>query len=458
VPTARFSPLQEALRGLERRLRRKWAGDLGAAPPGLRAYRAAWLHSFRGPYRASNPCEMNRALSQGDPLLISDFHPLGRSSRMLAQLIGEIDWPGPPCLVLELLPECAPVPAQHLVNDQSLRLNDGRLAHQVYAEALQELALKKGFVAGCWLPGDPAERDLAAARQWQVRRHQYPALRQILYFGDWHLAAPHLPAALTDLGAQVQVLHQSPEPLWDRIRSHDAEAWLQLANRHWAWLHTPPLAHWSSLVQQEHEDFGRHGLETAASLVEELAETLADFLQVANPHRPACCFGLEEWPTFLALLPPEVAAGFHPDFAPGAFMVHPSESLFWMPAAPSWNNLVEMAAHSLLPENPAPRTQLDPSARVAFRRLWPKAWNPFLTQPDRKSLQAAFAHTPDSACSPSSRQNYLEIELKGVETANAMLNFPLLDPSSVRDLLFVGSQAFIWYLAISTIQASQVRA
>jgi hypothetical protein len=458
VSSARFSPLQEALRGLERRLRAKWSGDLGAAPKGLRGYRAAWLHSFRGPYRPSNERQMKQALGQGDPLLISDFHPLGRSSRMLAQLIREIDWPGRPCLVLELVPESSPILASDLLNGQDLRLNDGRHAVEVYPEAIQDLARKHGSVAGCWVNGDPAERDLAAARQWLRRQQHNPHMSQLLYFGDWHLAAPHLPAALTDLGAQVEVLHQSPEPLWDRIRSSHGEACLQLANGHWAWLHTPPLAHWSSLVQQEHETFGRHGLETAASLVEELAETLAEFLQIDYPNRPACCFGDQDWPTFHNLLPTEVAAGFHPEYPPGEFMLHPSESMVWLPNAPSWNNLVEMAAHSLLPEPREPPSALDRSARIAFRRLWPKAWNPFLTQPDQERLQKAFGRTPDAACCPLARQKYLESELQGVQAASAMLKFPLLDPSSVRDLLVAGSQAFIWYLALSTIQASQVSA
>ncbi len=457
-------PLQEELRKLERRLRRRWSGAFGGAPTGLKAYRASWLTSFQGGYQRCEREHMWRDLAAGSPLLVSDFHPLRRSTRMLQHLLAEMPLPKTPCLALELLPHHEPVPVRSLLTDtrghaaRCLQLMDGRLVTDVYPDALEELALHDGWLAGVWTDASPHDRDAFAANCWKSWQTQHPNLYQLLQFGDWHLADNHLPRALKAVGGNPTVLHQSPEPLWDRIRPQGEEPCLKLDNGHYAWLHTPPIAQWAAAVQGEDQSMDHHTLDSVADLLEELADALAELLQVDGSDECPYILGPDDWPEFFYSLPRESAAAFHPDFPPGRFLGHPRENLFWVPEHPSWNLLVEMAAELLLSARPVHADFDHIAARFAFCHLIPLAWNPFLAHSQSAQLRAAYGSTPDLACKPASRDRYVAQRQLGWQAATAMLQFRLLDVSSAQDLLKSAPRAFIWYFALSTIQASAVSA
>ena len=452
-------PLQEELRKLERRLRRKWSGMHGHAPRGLKTYRANWLTSFQGQYQSRDRRSLWQKLPQGNPLLISDFHPLRRSARMLQTLLAEIQWPRTPCLVLEFLPEMDPIAAKQLLHDQpDLRLVDGRRLMDVYGGVIDELLRQDGSLAGVWTTGSPEERDLAAARKWQHWQQSHPQLFCIFHFGDWHLAEPHLPAALRDLGAAPTILHQSPEPLWDRVRPENGESFLQLAGGHFAWLHTPPMAQWTSVAQAEDQDFSAQTLESASDIIEEIAHALADGLEVPPPIGVPFVLGPNDWRDFQFSSPQEWGSAFHADFPPTRFLQHPDEPLFWIPEHPSWNLLVEMAAHLLLPTLPACANREQYAARTSFCHLLPLAWNPFLRRPSDQKIRLAYGTTPDLACRTSQREFFVSQTQLGMQAAQTMLEFPLLGPGNARELLISAQRAFIWYFALGTIEASAVSA
>lgn len=462
-------PLQEDLRKLERRLRRRWSGAFGGAPDGLKAYRASWLASFQGGYQRCDRQQMWRHLAQGSPLLVSDFHPLRRSTRMLEFLLAELPMQQPPCLVLELLPHQAPIRVRDLLGqnthaDNDLQLMDGRSLLEVYPDAVQELADNDGWLAGVWTDAAPHQRDRFAAQCWREWTQSRPQLCFLFQFGDWHLADNHLPSALRKVGAQPSVLHQSPEPLWDRIRPHEDEPCLLLDNGHYAWLHTPPIAQWAAAAQGEDQGMSSGTLEAVADLLEELSAELADLLQTEAHDECPFVFGPEEWRDFHHSLPTEFASAFHPDFPVKRFLAHPHENVFWLPEHPSWNLIVEMAAHLLLPPSGIqagfgiPGSLEAHAARSAFCHLIPLAWNPFLARQQSAQLRQAYGSTPDLACHVGNREFYVAQRQLGMQAAAAMMGFPLLDVSSAHDLLKSAPRAFIWYFALSTIQASAVSA
>jgi hypothetical protein len=456
-------PLQEELRKLERRLRRRWSGVFGGAPTGLKAYRASWLASFQGGYRRRSREQMWQDLAVGTPLLVSDFHPLRRSTRMLEFLLAELPIEQPPCLALELLPHRPPQPVRDL-HQEELTMMDGRCLRDVYPDAIQELAEHNGWIAGVWKAGTPDERDQFAAACWRDWQKSHPNLNYLFQFGDWHLAENHLPTALRQHGARPKVLHQSPEPLWDRIRPHNEEPCLLLDNGHYAWLHTPPIAQWAAAVQGEDQRMSSGTLEAVADLLEELSAELADLLQTEAADECPYVFGPDDWRDFHHSLPKDFADAFHPDFPPSRFLSHPRENLFWLPEHPSWNLIVEMAAGLLLPASrkslgfEIPGWLEHHAARSAFCHLIPLAWNPFLARHQAAQLRQAYGHTPDLACRVESRESYVAQRQLGMQAAASMLHFPLLDVSCAHDLLKSAPRAFIWYFALSTIQASAVSA
>lgn len=457
-------PLSEELRKLERRLRRRWSGAFGGAPSGLKAYRASWLTSFQGGYRRCDRGNMWRDLARGAPLLVSDFHPLRRSTRMLQILLAEMPLTQAPCLALELLPQQPPLRVREILQQPSPLLMDGRALSDVYPDALQELAEHNGWIAGVWTDGAPHQRDAFAANCWQQWQQSHPQLHFLFQFGDWHLADKHLPSAMRRVGANPTVLHQSPEPLWDRIRPHNEEPCLQLDNGHYAWLHTPPIAQWAAAMQGEDQLLTAGTLEAVADLLEELSAELADLLQTDAVDECPYLLGPDDWLDFHHSLPADFGAAFHPDFPPSRFLSHPRENLFWVPEHPSWNLIVEMAAQLLLPPTLMPTgfghvgSFEHHAARSAFCHLIPLAWNPFLARSQCAQLRQAYGHTPDLACQVGAREFFVAQRQMGMQAAAAMMNFSMLDVSSAQDLLKSAPRAFIWYFALSTIQASAVSA
>lgn len=347
-------------------------------PEALLPYREAWLQTFRGTFRLAGVDELRRAAAAGRPLLVGDFHPAPRARRYLAQLLEQAEFAARPGLMLELLPQPVVMTAEAALRHPDLRLIDGRLCAEAFREVLRALAARGGLVAGAWVEGNATERDAAAAARWAALQAGDPDVAWTLFFGDWHLADPHLPARLRAAGGAPRIVHQSPEPLWIRRRRRREEV-LDLGDGHWAWLHTPPLSHWASALvglEAQPEPLA----EISEHLVEALAIHLAEALQVPEPAGRPCVWSAGRWREFHETLPAQERRALSADPPPRAAVLHPNLPAVWLPDAPDLNLLVEMAAHQLACEFPLGR-RADFGGRLrsrVFRRTVAAHLNPFL--------------------------------------------------------------------------------
>ncbi|MCH2101656.1 MAG: hypothetical protein MK209_07010 [Planctomycetes bacterium] len=449
-------PIAEAVRAFEARLQRHWASQSGAPPAGLRGYRAAWVQQFAESGEVCSAPEFLAACRDAELLLVSDFHPLARSTRMLARLLREVAWKKAPRLVLELLPAGVRVEANDRVAWESLRLIDGRRLLDTAPELLDAAAACAAELVGAWKPGTPAQRDEIAAQAWTDRRLSSEPRPEVLFFGDWHLAGPHLPRSLAQRGAKVTSVHQSPAPLWSRVRPHEEEPILRLADDHYAWMHTPPLAFWASARQGE----GRSSrCDANAQLVEELAQGIAEILDLPAPPEAPEVLDARAWPGFWRSMPESHRAALDPNQIPRVAMVHPHESLIWAPADPSWNQLVDAAA-GIVSQGSCLTNPANLGPWIAFRRIWARTWNPFLPTRDRGQLAADLGLCTGLARlrAAEASASYLDTLANGEAVAATMRRHPLLDRAALRTLLREGRHAFIWHLGMSTIQASPLSA
>lgn len=449
-------PIADAVRAFEVRLQRRWASQEGAPPAGLRGYRAAWVQQFADSGESCTTSEFLKACSEAEALLVSDFHPLGRSTRMLARLMREVAWKRAPRLVLELLPCEVRVEATDRTAWESLRLVDGRRLLDTAPELLDAAAACAAEIVGAWEPGTPSQRDEAAAQAFTDRRLASGARPEVLFFGDWHLAGPHLPESLARRGAQAVCVHQSPAPLWNRVSTGEEEPILRLADGHYAWMHTPPLAFWTTARQGENPS---GDCDATAQLVEELAQGMAEILDLPVPSESPEVLDTASWPGFWRSMPESHRAALDPDRAPRMAMVHPHESLIWSPATPSWNQLVDVAA-GIVAQDSRLCDEANLGPWIAFRRIWARAWNPFLPTRDRGELAADLGLSTGLARLRAAEAaiRFLDGLSQGEAVAAAMHRHPLLDRAAMRTLLREGRHAFIWHLGVSTIQASPLSA
>lgn len=452
-------PFQEALRAFETRLQRRWASQEGGAPEGLRAYRAAWLQQFAHPGESCTHEDFVRACASASPLIVSDFHPLARSGRMLAQLMREVAWPKPPRLVLELLPAAQSASHAALREGCSLQLIDGRFLNEALPELFDACLATGAEVQGAWVPGTPAERDESAAGDWLRRQTAAPSRPEILFFGDWHLAPPHLPAAIARRGGKAMCIHQSPAPLWNRADFEHGEPILRLDTQHYAWMHTPPLAFWSTARQEEDQAADLDESEVTANLMEELALGICEILDLPEPVEAPTVLGPDAWPGFWRSLPSAHREALQEDRVPAAPVLHPHDPTLVIPRLPSWNQLVDAAA-AFVAQNSALASPANLAPSMAFRRLWARAWNPFLPMRTREELRRELG-IPGGVGGLRAAEapgDYLEQLVWGERVAAALHRHPLLDRAALRTLLREGRHAFIWHHGISTIQASPLSA
>lgn len=426
---------------------------------GLRAYRAAWLQHFAHPGASCSHAEMLGKCAQAAPLLVSDFHPLARSGRMLARLLREIAWPQPPRVVLELLPASVAIPSAELQPEAEIRLIDGRLLHEALPELFEAILACGADLHGAWVPGTPSERDERAAGDWLTRQRSPKPRPEVLFFGDWHLAPPHLPAALARRGAQPVCIHQSPAPLWSRTMTENGESTLRLGGDHYAWMHTPPLAYWTTARQEEDSVADLDEAEASANLIEELAQGICEILDLPEPVETPTVLGPRAWPGFWRSLPPTQRPVFDEHFAPRVPVLHPIEATLFAPRLPSWNQLVDAAA-ACVAQQSALSVPANTAVWIAFRRLWARAWNPFLRMRDRGDLQLelGIASGVGGLRAAEAAGSYLDQLVLGERVADALHRHPLLDRAAMRTLLREGRHAFIWHHGISTIQASPLSA
>jgi hypothetical protein len=452
-------PFQEALRAFEARLQRRWLAQDGGAPVGLRAYRAAWLQHFAHPGESCPHAEMLTACADASPLLVSDFHPLARSGRMLARLLREVAWPTPPRVVLELLPSSVRLASAELQAGTEIPLIDGRLLHEALPELFDAIRACGADLHGAWVPGTPAERDEAAALDWLTRQNSLQARPEVLFFGDWHLAPPHLPAALARRGAKPICVHQSPAPLWSRTMTAKGESSLRLGSGHYAWMHTPPLAFWTTARQEEDSAADLDEAEATASLIEELAQGICEILDLPEPIEALTVLGPRAWPGFWRSLPLAHRQVLEQHSAPLVPVLHPSEATLFAPRLPSWNQLVDAAA-ACVAQQSALSAPPNTAASMTFRRIWARAWNPFLPTRGRTELriELAIASGVGGLRAAEAAGGYLDQLVLGERVAEALHRHPLLDRAALRTLLREGRHAFIWHLGVSTIQASPLSA
>lgn len=461
-------------RALERRLRQDWARDLPPLSAELRRYRADWLATLSGPTRTATEAELTAALGTGDPVLVGDFHALRRASLHLGGLVEAMPAGKPAGLLLELLPRAVTVKAAEALRNRELRLVDGRTLAEVYGPSLRRLARQGGLVAGAWVDGTPALRDHAAAERWRELQVEQPARRWLLFFGDWHLAEDHLPRLLRLHGARPTMLHQSPEPIWERLNGSRREAVLDLGAGHWAWLRTPPLAHWASALQE----LGQHDPDATAEVTEELVEALAAELAAAlrlpEPSSRPSVWPTPLWTGFHATLPTAERHALAADLAPRTVIFHPSQPALWADGPPALNHLVEAAGHVLLCDSPLAGAQ-DLHGRLCartFRRIWAALINPFLLPPSLG--EAARRLFPDPERRPrlrnlgilleawgrgrtpflSPRQRLLAVEVLGARAGGQLAQESRTDHAFARELLRSGGATLGWDDLTATIRAA----
>jgi hypothetical protein len=287
-----------------------------------------------------------------------------------------------PAILLELLPAHFQGTAKEVLNNSRFRLVNGMPAGEVYENTLRAAAARNGIVAGAWVDDSPGARDSAAAKQWAQLRSTYPNHRWLLFFGNWHLADSHLPESIRQAGGNPAVLHQSPEPIWEKAGRPGEEQVVKLSSGHWAWLHTPPLAQWASELQDAPKDDFELCAEIAEEMVEKLANGFAGCLSLPTPIQPPSVWPADQWAAFWSTLPDMERLAYSEDTPPLQMVVHPHFPAIWTPSHPMLNSLAEAAGHCLLTEHPLSQ-KADPESRLvarAFRRVWARFLNPFLRE------------------------------------------------------------------------------
>ena len=465
--------LLQRLGNLEQRLRRDWASEAPPVPRALAPYRQAWLETLSCPTRSATLEELTQAISRGRPTVVGDFHPLRRARRSLSSLLRKLPSDGRPGLLLELLPAEIVVPARDALN-LDVQLVDGRSLRSAFRNTLRAVARRDGLVAGAWVAGAPERRDEVAARAWQGLAREHPGSQWFLFFGDWHLADAHLPEHLRSVGADPVVLHQSPEPLWERQTGRPREEVLELGHGHWAWLHTPPLTHWAAALQNLHPEDPERGAEITEELCEVLTDNLAQVLAVAQPTGRLSVWPRDSWAAFHAILPISERHALSPDAPPRSVVVHPHLPAVWTDRVPSLNPLIEAAAQTIVCDHPL-AARRDLAGRLscrAFLRVWAALLNPFLLPPrTAETVQRLFPGEDTSLLAAQvdglarkwqegerpfldSRTRLAAIEVYGTRLGSAWASCPETGSSFLRELLEQDSEPVNWEELIATIRAA----
>jgi hypothetical protein len=467
--------LSVRMAGFERRLRNAWSGAVPRVPRHLQAYHEQWLQDVEAPMVGTSYAEMRRALSAAELIVVSDYHPLLRSRTGLAQLIEELPATEPLVLVLELLPFGVTLTAGEALRELGPALVTGQGLLEAYRPVLEVLAGRRGRVVGAWKDGSVSFRDDVAADVWQRIDRHGRRCRAIFHFGDWHLAAAHLPAKLTREGVEPMVIHQSPEPVWERLGANPADRTLRSPAGHWIWLHTPPLSLWANL----HQELARQDQEVLAEAAEHLCESasglLASSLDLPTPScrltvMPSAC-----WPEFHSHLPRHRAAAFDPQRPPRQAQFHPRLPLAWAPRRLDLSDLIQGAAHNLICDSPL---QAEVSFHGGLRRstlcfLLAHMVNPFLQVsaceqliaslwPDHSLHQGRELAREAARLSPgSATRHQLEPQLEmllerlwGQQVGAGLAIDGDLGASAVHEFLDLGIGDFDWEALTATIRVA----
>lgn len=385
--------------GFERRLRLAWSSAVPLVPKHLELYRDHWLDCLSGGLTGTTYNELQRAIRRSELIVVSDYHPLERSRTGLADLIAEIPATESVALVLEFLPLGTTLTAHEALRGCGPTLVTGQSLYEAYKPALEILAQRRGVIVGAWVDGSVGRRDEVAAQVWSRINRQGRRRRCVMHFGDWHLAPEHLPARLASSGVEPLVIHQSPEPVWERLGANPNDRTFQTARGQWVWLQTPPLSLWANL----HQDLADSDDELLTEAAEHLCESAAGLLASTFGLEPPSCrlsvLPASCWSEFYDKLPPHRAAAFDRNHAPKLAVFHPRQPLAWSPRKLDLSDLIQGAAHSLICDSPL---SMEVSFRGALRRssfrfLCAHLVNPFLRPAAPASLLEAMWPSPSAA-------------------------------------------------------------
>ncbi len=366
--------------GFERRLRLAWSSAVPQVPQHLESYRDRWLDCLHGGLTGTTYPELQRAVRRSELIVVSDYHPLERSRTGLADLIAEIPATESVALVLELLPLGITLTAREALRGKGPKLVTGQSLCESYRPALEALASRRGAVIGAWVDGSVSRRDEVAAQVWDRINRQGRRRRCVMHFGDWHLAPQHLPTRLAASGVKPLVIHQSPEPVWERLGANPQDRTYLTNQGQWVWLHTPPLSLWANLHQDLADSDDEVLSEAAEHLCESATGLLASTFGLEAPSSRLSVLPASCWTEFHAKLPNHRAAAFHPYQPPKLAVFHPRQPLAWSPRKLDLSDLIQGAAHSLICDSPL---SMEVSFRGAIRRssfrfLCAHLVNPFL--------------------------------------------------------------------------------
>lgn len=458
----------------ETSLRQAWSPELPAVPAHLQPYRQDWLDTFQGGYLEAASGEFHAAVNQAPLILVSDFHASERSRRGLATILAALPKDQPLHLVLELLPLGTTVTAQLAASGGAPRLVTGERLEDAYAEALSLLAAHKGTLVGAWTDGSIGHRDRVIADL--LRRMQHPGRpsRVLFHGGDWHLAEVHLPRLLRERELEPLVVHQSPEPLWEHRGLLRGPSHLKLnAPGHWAWMETPPLHLWASLLQDIQRGDEEEVAEGVAHLVGAASDCLADLLNVPAPEQELSFFPASQWAEFHAQLPSPWSEAFSVNHPPRRDLFHPRRPWAWAPRPTDLNFLTRAAAHLLLcsqgwVHDISLETEL---RRATFRQAAARIANPFLRELDARAEAVALFQDADSAqattlalrsmalgrldeCAADPALQVLATRVWGSRSGHFLLDNPGFRPANLRDWLLQKEWDYDWDGLTATIRAA----
>lgn len=457
----------------ERRLREAWSLEVPCIPQHLQFYHQAWQDTLAAPLEEATDQEMTRALRKAEVLLISDFHPLRRSRTGLAHLLARLPQDRPLILGLELLPHGTTLTLAEASRGAGPTLMTGQTLAEAYGMVFEALTGRQVYLVGTWVDGSVQRRDEAAAEVWERVRRKRGQFHCAFHFGDWHLADSALPERLRASGTQVMTIHQSPEPVWERVGLRPPGHVYRLPQNHWAWLQTPPLGLWANHLQDISEDDADACAEAAEHLCESASEMLALTLGMDAPECRLTIAAPDRWEEFHSHLPRRLAEAYPRDAAPDFPLFHPRLPILWSPGHLDHSQVIEGAAHCLQCSSPL-QMEIGPLPQVrrqAFRSLCAYLVNPFLNQEDLPSLaqrmmpeadrrEAVMAEAkvayqaPETWMGLSAAAEELLLRYAGQAAASAWARRPHLDRSSLKEFLDPRSGVFDWEAVKATIRVA----
>ena len=234
-----------------RQLQREMQAALQARLDALLEPPPSYIDDYRARYEREypawdggslSPSELDRRLGEADLVLVGDYHSLAQSQRTALRLLRRLSRRGvAPTLALEMLP----ADRQPLLDDfLAGRLNRAAFTARIEQERVWDFPWKPvqillDFARYHQLPvvalnhrprrAERAlvERDRRAARLLAEARKREPGRSLFILFGDYHLAASHLPAEVARAFAKAKL----PAPRLRRVfQNREALFWQSLAD------------------------------------------------------------------------------------------------------------------------------------------------------------------------------------------------------------------------------------